>query len=390
MGGTLEARLSRRARGVRPFLAMRLLARARELESQGRDIIHLEVGEPDFGAPQAVMARAQAALAAGESPRYTPAQGLPELRQAIARFYETREGVSVDWRRIVVTPGASGALVLAIAALLDPGQGILLSDPGYPSNRHIARILGVEAHAVPVDEAIGFQPDGDRVRAHWQANSRALLLTSPANPTGAVIEGPRLETLVRTAADLGLTLVMDEIYRGLVYGPPPPTILTLSDHAWVVNSFSKYFGMTGWRLGWLVCPESAVTVVDKLAQNLFLSPPALSQDAALAAFEPESLAELERRRSIFQARRDYLLEALQRLGFRIPVPPRGAFYVYADCSALGADALSLAERFLEEAGVAVTPGIDFGQQETSHFLRFAYTTDLERLAEAVRRLQRVL
>ncbi len=369
---------------------MRLLARARALEAEGRDIIHLEVGEPDFGAPQAVLARAQAVLAAGESPRYTPAQGIPELRQAIARFYEEREGVAVDWRRIVVTPGASGALVLAIAALLDPGQGILVSDPGYPSNRHIARILGVEAHPVPVDESIGFQPDGDRVRAHWQSNSRALLLTSPANPTGAVIEAPRLEALVHTAADLGAALVMDEIYRGLIYGPPPPSVLALSDQAWVVNSFSKYFGMTGWRLGWLVCPESAVAVVDKLAQNLFLSPPALSQQAALAAFERESLAELERRRGVFQARRDFLAEALQRLGFRIPVPPRGAFYLYADCSALGADALTLAERFLEEAGVAVTPGVDFGSQGTERFLRFAYTTDLERLAEAVRRLQTVL
>ncbi len=369
---------------------MRLLARARELEAQGRDIIHLEVGEPDFGAPQAVLARAQAVLAAGESPRYTPAQGIPELRQAIARFYEERESVTVDWRRIVVTPGASGALVLAIAALLDPGQGILVSDPGYPSNRHIARILGVEAHPVPVDESIGFQPDGDRVRAHWQSNSRALLLTSPANPTGAVIEAPRLAALVHTAADLGAALVMDEIYRGLIYGPPPPSVLALSDHAWVVNSFSKYFGMTGWRLGWLVCPESAVAVVDKLAQNLFLSPPALSQQAALAAFEPGSLAELERRRGVFQARRDYLAEALQRLGFRLPVPPRGAFYLYADCSALGTDALTLAERFLEKAGVAVTPGVDFGSQGTERFLRFAYTTDLERLAEAVKRLQTLL
>ncbi len=369
---------------------MRLLARARELEAQGRDIIHLEVGEPDFGAPQTVLTRAQATLATGASPRYTPAQGIPELRRAIARFYEEQEGVSVDWRRIVVTPGASGALVLAIAALLDPGQGILVSDPGYPSNRHIARILGVEAHPVPVDASIGFQPDGDRVRIHRQANSRALLLTSPANPTGAVIEAPRLEVLVHTADDLGLTLVMDEIYRGLVYGPPPPTVLAFSDRAWVVNSFSKYFGMTGWRLGWLVCPESAMTVVDKLAQNLFLSPPALSQYAALAAFEPESLAELERRRGVFEARRDFLSEALQRLGFRIPVPPRGAFYLYADCTGLGADALALAERFLEEAGVAVTPGVDFGNHETDRFLRFAYTTDLERLAEAVRRIQAVL
>ncbi len=368
---------------------MALLGRARELEAAGRDIIHLEVGEPDFPTPQAVCRAARRLLQDGRV-GYTAALGHPELRRAIARFYRSREGVELDWRRVVVTPGASGALSLAMAATLDPGDALLLGEPGYPSNRHLASLFSVHPRILPLTPQTGFQPDAATVSASWQGDVRALLLTSPANPTGAVIEAESLQALVETVADRGGWLLMDEIYRGLIYGTPPPTVLRFTDRAWVINSFSKYFAMTGWRLGWLVVPEEAVAAVERLAQNLFLSPSALAQEAARAVFQPEVLAELEQRREVLQRRRDYLLAALEGLGFRVPVPPRGAFYLYADCSSLGADGEILARRFLEEGGVAVTPGVDFDPAGGRSYLRFAFTAPLERLQEAVARLERLV
>ncbi len=391
MGGPslrTNASLSRRARAVAPFLAMGLLARARELEAQGRDVIHLEVGEPDFPMPEAVRRAAAQSVAAGRV-GYTPACGLPELRQAIARFYAEREGVTLDWHRVVVTPGASGALTLALAATLDVGQGVLLGDPGYPSNRHLATLLGLDPQALPLSPEDGFQPRPEQVAQQWREHTGALLLTTPANPTGAVVEGERMAALAAVVRARGGHLLVDEIYRGLIYGPPVPSVLRIEPEAWVINSFSKFFGLTGWRLGWLVVPEWALETVDRLAQNLFLSPSAPAQAAALAALSAPVLAELDRRRERLAARRDFLLEALTELGFRVPVPPRGAFYLYTDCSPFG-EALPLAERFLEAGGVAVTPGVDFGACHTRHFLRFAFTADRARLAEAVRRIAALL
>jgi aspartate/methionine/tyrosine aminotransferase len=371
-------------RHIAPFHVMQLLERAQRLEAAGRDIVHMEIGEPDFPTPAPIVAAARRALDAGRT-RYTPACGLPELREALARYYRERYGMPVAPSRIVVTPGASGALQLALGVLVDPGTRVVLADPSYPCNRHFVRLFEGEPVSVPVGAEQGYQLTPEQLTAAWDARTRVALVASPSNPTGTLVAPDMLAALADTTATRGGTLVVDEIYHGLVYGPPPPTALALGGHVLVVNSFSKYFGMTGWRLGWLVAPPELVQDIEKLAQNLFLAPPTLSQYAALAAFETDTLAELETRREAFAARRDYLVEALRGLGFGIPLTPQGAFYVYADCS-FGDDALLLAQRLLDAAGVAVTPGIDFGSYRATRHLRFAYTTSLERLAEGVARI----
>ncbi|MFA7618251.1 MAG: aminotransferase class I/II-fold pyridoxal phosphate-dependent enzyme, partial [Thiohalomonadaceae bacterium] len=331
---------------------------------------------------------AQRALAEGRT-HYTPALGLPELREAIADHYRERHGVEVPTRRIVVTPGASGALLLALAVLVDAGERVLMTDPGYPCNRHFVRLVEGEAVTVPVTAADGFQLTPDHVAAHWDARTVAAMVATPSNPTGTVLGR---ETLAALAAveERGGRLLVDEIYHGLAYEGELPTALGVSDELFVINSFSKYFCMTGWRLGWLVAPEAYVAEVEKLAQNLFIAPPTLSQYAALAAFSGENIAILEERRTEFARRRDFLLPALRRLGFQVPVEPRGAFYIYADCSAHTNDSYGLAQDLLEGAGVAVTPGIDFGSFGAVEHMRFAYTTSMERLEEGVRRLGRFL
>ena len=384
-GGCPRAPAPRLA-GIEPFRVMALLARARALEAAGRDIVHMEIGEPDFPPPAPVVRAAQAALAAGET-RYTPAGGLPALREAIARWYRERFGVAVPAERILVTPGASGALHLVLAALAGPGDRVLLPAPGYPCNRHLARLVGAEPVALPAEGPEG-GPRPQDVRAAGPA--AAVLAATPANPTGGVLGRGALAALADAAREAGACLVCDEIYQGLVYEGEPCTVLEVAAGAFVINSFSKYFGMTGWRLGWVVAPEGWVEALERLAQNLYLAAPTLSQHAALAAFEDESLAELERRRDAFRARRDFLVPALESLRLRPVAPPAGAFYLYADCSAFTEDAETLAARLLEEAGVAVTPGADFGGTGAAVRLRFAYTTSLERLREGVARLRAFL
>ncbi len=382
-------RLASRMAGIQPFHVMDILARARALEAAGRDIVHMEIGEPDFTAPAGVVAAGVAALRAGET-HYTPAAGLPALREAVAGHYRARYGLDVAPERILITPGASGALLLALAVLLDPGDQVLLTDPGYPCNRHFVRLLEGEAVALPVDARTAWQPTADQIDACWGPRTRCLMLASPANPTGTLMPETvlrRIEALVRAR---GGVLIVDEIYHGLVYEEAPPSALALSGPVFVINSFSKYFGMTGWRLGWLVAPPEYVPALERLAQNVFLAAPTPAQHAALAAFTEETRAEYERRRGIFRERRDFLLPALEALGFRIAVRPQGAFYVYADCSAFGSDSLAFCRRLLEEAGVAVTPGCDFGDHEAGRHVRFAYTTGLERLQEGVRRLRTFL
>ncbi len=385
----VDVHLARRMAGIQPFHVMALLARARELEVQGRDIVHMEIGEPDFTTPAPVVAVAQRALAEGRT-HYTPALGLPELREAIADHYRERHGVEVPTRRIVVTPGASGALLLALAVLVDAGERVLMTDPGYPCNRHFVRLVEGEAVTVPVTAADGFQLTPDHVAAHWDARTVAAMVATPSNPTGTVLGRETLAALAAAVEERGGRLLVDEIYHGLAYEGELPTALGVSDELFVINSFSKYFCMTGWRLGWLVAPEAYVAEVEKLAQNLFIAPPTLSQYAALAAFSGENIAILEERRTEFARRRDFLLPALRRLGFQVPVEPRGAFYIYADCSAHTNDSYGLAQDLLEGAGVAVTPGIDFGSFGAVEHMRFAYTTSMERLEEGVRRLGRFL
>ncbi|HMQ12582.1 MAG TPA: pyridoxal phosphate-dependent aminotransferase [Candidatus Competibacter phosphatis] len=380
---------ARRMADIAPFHVMALLARAKELEAAGRSIVHMEIGEPDFPTAEPIVAAGQRALAAGRT-RYTAAAGLPELRQAISDHYRERYGVEIPARRILITPGASGALQLATAALINPGDRVLLADPGYPCNRHFVRLVEGRAVGVPVGPETGYQLTAELVERHWDEQTTAVLLASPANPTGTAIAPEALAAIIATIEARGGRLIMDEIYHGLIYGAPVQTALAYSDQVLVVNSFSKYYGMTGWRLGWLVAPEDLVGAVEKLAQNLFLAASTPAQHAALAAFTPAAAAIFEARRREFLTRRDFLLPALRELGFRIPVIPDGAFYLYADCGRFTDDSHGFALRLLEETGVAITPGIDFGGHLPHRHVRFAYTNAIPQLAEGVERLRRAL
>ncbi|MCA1804537.1 MAG: pyridoxal phosphate-dependent aminotransferase [Xanthomonadaceae bacterium] len=378
---------ARRMAHIQPFHVMALLARARALEAQGRDVVHMEIGEPDLPTPAPIVAAGQRALAAGLT-RYTPAQGLPELRAAISGFYRDQYGVAVDPGRIVVTPGASGALHLVLALLVDRDQQVLLTDPGYPCNRNFVYLVEGEPVGVPVDAATGYQLTAAMAEQHWTERTRVLMVASPANPTGTLLAPGELAALQQLAQGRGARLVVDEIYHGLTYDGDAPTALAVSDELFVINSFSKYFGMTGWRLGWIVAPPDQVEGLERLAQNLYLAAPTLSQHAALAAFTPETRTILEERRAAFRERRDYLLPALRELGFVIPLTPQGAFYLYADCSRFTDDSFAFSRQLLEEAGVAITPGLDFGEHRASQHVRFAYTTDIPRLREGVERIRR--
>lgn len=386
-------RSAARMEGIAPFHVMELMARAHALEAQGRDIVHMEVGEPDFPTPQPIIEAAQRFLAGGHV-HYTAARGLPRLREAIAGWYGTRYGIDVDPQRIVVTAGASGALLLALGALITPGDEWLLTDPGYPCNRHFVRFCEGVPRALAVDATSDYQPTSASVGAHWTPKTKGLLVASPANPTGTLIEPAELAKLWQAVRMRGGTLIVDEIYHGLTYGEnaglDARTALGISDQIIVINSFSKYFGMTGWRLGWLVVPPDMARTIEKLAQNLYIAPSTPAQQAALAAFEPETIAILEARREEFRKRRDLLLPGLAQLGFRVGAEPRGAFYIYADIGTLDADSEHLAVRLLEEAGVAATPGLDFGNNAPRRHMRFAYTVAETRLAEGLTRMARLL
>ncbi len=380
---------SARSRAIEPFHVMALLSRANELQALGRDVIHLEIGEPDFTTAAPIVAAGQAALAAGHT-RYTAARGLPLLREAIARFYEQRYQASIDPERVLITPGGSGALLLASSLLVDPGKHWLLADPGYPCNRHFLRLIEGAAQLVPVGPEVRYQLNADLVERHWDRDCVGALVASPANPTGTVLSRDELAELSGALKARGGHLVVDEIYHGLTYGCEAASVLEVDDDAFVLNSFSKYFGMTGWRLGWLVAPIDAVPELEKLAQNLYISAPSMAQHAALACFEPATLEILEARRAEFARRRDFLLPALRELGFNIAVVPEGAFYLYADISAFGGDAFAFCRHMLETQFVAITPGLDFGRHQAGHHVRFAYTQDLPRLEQAVERIARGL
>lgn len=380
-------RPAQRLADIEPFHVVELLTRARQLESEGRDIIHMEVGEPDFPTPELITNAAVNAINSGKT-KYTQALGLPELREAISAFYRERYGVSVPASRIAVTNGASGALNLAFACLADPGSDWLLTDPGYPCNRHILRAFDGRPQNVPVGPETNFQPTPELLRQHWKATTSGLLVASPANPTGTLLTLAEIEALAEVCREKNGHYLVDEIYHGLTYEIDAPTACAAGDDIWVINSFSKYFQMTGWRLGWMVIPEAYVRDVEKLAQNLTLCPSTPAQYGALAAFQPETITLLESRRAEFRRRRDFLAPALERIGFRITARPEGAFYLYCDSSALADDSFTLAKDLLERTGVAATPGLDFGSNEPEKHIRFAYTTGVDRLAEAVERLSR--
>jgi aspartate/methionine/tyrosine aminotransferase len=391
----MEARthLAARVADIAPFHVMEVQTAARALEAAGRSVVHMEIGEPDFPTPGPVLDAARAALADGGI-YYTSALGLPALREAIARHYGDRYGVDVAPERVIVTAGSSAALLLVTALLVNRDEQILMTDPGYPCNRHFVRTLEGEPVAVPVDASTRYQLTADLVARRWGPRTRGVLIASPSNPTGTTVEPAELARIATAVAERAGRLIVDEIYLGLSYdlapGARPASALALSDDLFVISSFSKYFNMTGWRLGWVVAPERHVRDLEKLAQNLYISPPTLSQRAALACFEPETIAICEARRDEFRARRDRLVPALRELGFGIPVMPTGGFFVYADTSALAGDSRAFCRDALERAGVAITPGVDFGTHRAEAHVRFAYTIARERIEDGIARLARYL
>ncbi|MBB1488077.1 pyridoxal phosphate-dependent aminotransferase [Oceanospirillum sediminis] len=374
---------------IAPFHVMQLLARARQLQAEGRDVIHMEVGEPDFPTAAPVIQAGQDALAKGLT-QYTPAAGLPELREAIAGHYQTAYGVDIDPGRIIVTPGASGALLLIAALLVNPGDKVMMADPTYPCNRNFMRLFEGEPQLIPVGADSEYQLNVGHIEQHWDDRTRAAMLATPSNPTGTLVGKEALQAISQAVSARNGALIADEIYQGLTYGVNAMTALSVNDEAFVINSFSKYFGMTGWRLGWLVAPDNAVSELDKLAQNVFLSAPTPSQYAALAAFQPETIAILEERRAEFARRRDFLLPALRELGMSVPVTPEGAFYIYAGVDHLTDDSYQWCQDLLEQEFVATTPGLDFGLNGARKTVRFAYATDIEQLEQAVERIARFI
>lgn len=381
-------RMAARVNDISPFHVMDILTRAKAMESAGRHIIHLEIGEPDFATPEPVVEAGIAALRAGHT-HYTGALGLMELREAIAGFHASRWHTRVDPAHIVVTPGASGALLLALGLLAGPGDEVLMADPGYPCNRHFARFCEAHMVSIPVDADSGFHLTLELIERHATSFTRVVLVANPANPTGTAIAPEELSRIHDWCAGRGVALIVDEIYLALTYDGPEHSASRWDD-VFVVNSFSKYFQMTGWRLGWLVAPAWAMENLERLAQNLFLAAPTPAQYAALAAFSSATLDELEARKTELRNRRDFLLPALRQRGFVIPIQPQGAFYLYADCSAHTDDSFHFARALLEQAGVAVTPGLDFGQHQPQRYLRIAYTQPLPRLAEGIARLDKFL
>jgi len=321
---------------------------------------------------------------------YTSALGLAELREAISKFYRDRYRVDVPASRIIVTAGSSAALLLALGILLDPEDEVLLTDPSYPCNRHFVHTLGGVPKLIPVGPESRYQLNAQIARRHWSAKTRIAMVATPSNPTGTMVTPEEIAGLAALTREKGATLLVDEIYHGLTYGVDAHTALEAGDDIFVINSFSKYFQMTGWRLGWLVAPPQYVREIEKLAQNLFISPSAVAQHAAIACFDERTLEIVEKRRAELDERRRYLIPALESLGFRIPVIPQGAFYIYADSSPLAADSFVLARRILTEAGVAVTPGKDFGHHEPERHIRIAYTQPVARLEEAVARIGTLL
>jgi aspartate/methionine/tyrosine aminotransferase len=389
-------RISKRAERIEPFYVMEVAkaasAVAREIAHTDRPMIFLNIGEPDFTAPLPVQEAALRAVRAGAT-QYTHATGLEVLRERISGWYRERFNVDVPARRIVVTAGASAALQLACLALIEAGDEILLPDPSYPCNRHFVSAADGRAVLIPTTAEERFQLSAAKVEAAWTERTRGVLLASPSNPTGTSIEPGELRRIHEVVTRRGGITLIDEIYLGLSYDETfGQSALGIDDQIISINSFSKYFSMTGWRLGWLVVPEPLVPVVERLAQNLFICASTVSQYAALACFEPESIAEYERRRAEFRARRDWFIPQLETLGFKVPVVPDGAFYAWADCSAFGeklgiANSWDFAFEAMRKAHVAITPGRDFGSAETARFVRFSTASSMAHLKESVERLR---
>ena len=391
-------RTARRLEQIEPFYVMECAKAAEAIARSpacdpaqgGEPMIFLNIGEPDFGAAPAVLRAAEQCLQRGQT-RYTQATGLPALRERIAAWYGSRFGLAVAPERIVVTAGASAALQLICLTLFEPGDDVLMPDPSYPCNRHFVAAAGASARLLPAGAAARFQLDAASVAAHWRAATRGVLLASPSNPTGTSIAPDEMAAIAGTVRERGGVTIVDEIYLGLSYDEAfSHSALALGEDIVSINSFSKYFGMTGWRLGWMVLPPELVAPVEKLAQNLYICPSTLAQHAALACFEPESIAEYERRRLEFRRRRDVVVPALQRLGLKVPVTPDGAFYAWFDCSRFSADSWDFCFEMMRRAHVALTPGRDFGPAQAERFVRLSFASSLAQLEAAMARLAREL
>ncbi|HOE40919.1 MAG TPA: pyridoxal phosphate-dependent aminotransferase [Rhodoferax sp.] len=391
--------ISARAQRIEPFYVMEIAKAAQALAAtvarSAQPMIFLNIGEPDFTAPILVQEAAAKAIRDGQT-QYTPATGLPELRERISQWYASRFQVAVPASRIVVTAGASAALQLACLALIEAGDEVLMPDPSYPCNRHFVAAADGTAVLIPTTAAQRFQLSAEQVAQAWGDKTRGVLLASPSNPTGTSIAFDELRRIHQQVSQRGGITLVDEIYLGLSHDAQfGRSALAIDDQIISINSFSKYFNMTGWRLGWLVLPLQLVPVIERLAQNLFICPSTISQYAALACFEPDSLAEFEQRRAQFKARRDYFIPALNALGLSVPVMPDGAFYAWADCSAACSKlkvngSWDLAFELMKRAHIAITPGRDFGQAETAHFIRLSTANSMPQLREAVDRLQTLL
>ena len=392
-------KIATRAERIEPFYVMEVAKAAQALAAQvagsAEPMIFLNIGEPDFTAPPLVQQAADRAIREGRT-QYTPALGIEPLRQALSDWYQQRFGIDVPAHRIVITAGASAALQLVCLSLIDAGDEILMPDPSYPCNRHFVSAAEGQAVLLPTTAEERFQLSADKVQAAWSDKTRGVLLASPSNPTGSSIAPQELRRIheVVKARD-GLTII-DEIYLGLSYDEAfGQTALAIDDNIISINSFSKYFNMTGWRLGWAVVPEALVPVIERVAQNLFICASTIAQHAALACFAPESIAEYERRRAEFKARRDYFIPALEALGLPVPVAPDGAFYAWADCTQaakkLGVEgSWDFAYAVMERAHLAITPGRDFGSHDTGRFVRFSTANSMEQLQEAIARLRKLL
>lgn len=395
--------LATKMQNIEPFHVMRVLKRAKEMEKAGCDVIHMEVGEPDFSTPQPIITAAKNALDKGLT-QYTPAAGILELREAIAGFYRSRYGVDLSPERIIITPGATGALQLVLAALLNPNDEVLLPDPGYPCNRHYVELYNGKPVAINTFVENHYQPTLKNIEEKWTDKTRLLMLASPANPTGSVLKKDDLLKISefvrkRSKENQEVALIVDEIYHGLSYEDANDEVVSTAlslpdtDNLFVINSFSKYFGMTGWRLGWVVAPQAYVGALDKLAQNIFLCAPTPAQHAAIEAFSEESIEIMEQRRYAFKQRRDFLYPELIDIGFEMAVKPDGAFYLYANCKKLCekkgfSSSMELASDLLDKTNVAITPGLDFGKNNPEEYVRFAYTTNIEGLKIAVLRMKK--
>ena len=391
-------KLARRLEHIEPFYVMECAKTAAQIAHSpecdpargGEPMIFLNIGEPDFSAAPAVVRAAEACLRSGHT-QYTQATGLPALRTRIARWYGTRFGLDIDAQRIVVTAGASAALQLACLALFEPGDEVLMPDPSYPCNRHFVAAAGASARLLPASAEARFQLDAAGVRAHWNAHTRGVLLASPSNPTGTSIAHAEMAAIADAVRRRGGVTLVDEIYLGLSYDDAfGHSALEHGEDIVSINSFSKYFSMTGWRLGWMVLPPELVAPVEKLAQNLYICPSTVAQQAALACFDDESMAEYERRRAEFRRRRDFVVPALQALGLQVPVVPDGAFYAWADCSAFSSSSWDFCFDMMKRAHVALTPGRDFGPHAAERYLRLSFASSMAELDQALQRLARVL